>query len=193
MKYPLITVPKELDKPFFEMNKKDAQAYLDWFLSIKKERLGVLNEAIIKDNNKDWMFNFEPDSLIPLFIWFKAVITVRDKTREEIEAEQTEIKGLLKDHIDVGDKTFTPKTVTICSDVGMYFGEVLMRKKDLEWSFILKPKRSVEYAQPILTKQGAKIDLNPRRIIENVAREVIDESFEENELIKLYKIWEGYF
>jgi len=193
MKYPLITVPKELDRPFLEMNKKEAQAYLDWFLSIKKERLRILNEAIKEDNNKEWKFNFEPNSLIPLFNWFKTVITVRDKTKEEIETEHAEIKGLLKGHINVGDKTFTSKTVTICSDVGMYFGEVLRRKKDLEWSFILNPKQSVEYAQPILTKKGVKIDLNPRRIMENVAREVLDESFEENELIKLYKTWEGFF
>ena len=193
MNYPLITIPKLLDKPFFEMNKKEAQAYLDWFLSIKEERLEILNKAIINSDNKEWRFDFTVTSLTPLFNWFKSVITIRNKSQEEIKIEEEKITGLLKGQIDVGETTFTNETVSICSDIGLYFGEVLKKEKDLEWSFVLKPKRYVEYAQPILVKQDAKVDLNPRAILENVARKILDKSFEEDELVKLYNVWKAYF
>jgi hypothetical protein len=193
MNYTLIKIPKELDKSFFKMNKKEAQFYFDWFLNIKEERLKLLNRAIIESNVKEWKFNFTMNSLTPLFNWFKSSITTRNKTQNEIKMEEEKITGFLKEYIDVGEKTFTDETVSICFDVSIYFGEVLKREKNLEWSFVLKPKRYVDFAQPILVKKGAKMRLNPRRIIENVARDILDKSFEENELIKLYNVWKGYF
>lgn len=193
MNYPLITVPKLLDKPFFEMNKKEAQAYLDWFLNIKEERLEILNKAIITSGNKEWKFDFTSSSLAPLFNWFKSVVTTRNKTKEEIKIEESKITGFLKGHIDVGEKIFTNEAISICADVGMYFGEVLKKEKNLEWSFVLKPKRYAEYAQPILVKKGAKVDLNPRRIMEVVARKILDNSFREDELVKLYNAWKEDF
>lgn len=193
MSYPLIVVPEILDKPFFEMNKKEAQAYLDWFLNIKEDRLEILNKVIVESGNNDWRFDFTVNSLAPLFDWFKSVVSARNKTLEEIKTEESKVTGLLKGYVDVGEKTFTNETVSICSDIGMYFGEVLKNEKKLEWSFILKPKRNAEYAQPILVKKGAKINLNPRAIIENVARGFIDDSFEKNELVKLYNVWKEFY
>lgn len=193
MKYPLITIPKELDKSFFEMNQIEAQKYLDWVLSIKEERLDILNKAIRESNNKEWKFDFSSNSLTPLFDWFRSVIHLRNMTRNEIRIEEEKIKGLLRGYVDIGVKTFTDETISICFDVSMYFGEVLRKEKGLNWAFVLKPKRYVEYAQPILIKEGINTKLNPRRIIENLARGILNDEFEEDELIKLYNIWKGYF
>jgi len=192
MNYSLVKVPELLDKSFFEMNKKEAQAYLDWFLSIKEGRLELLDKIVSK-SNKEWVLDYKPSSLTPLYTWFKTVVTTRNKTEAEKQIEENKITGLLKGHIDVGNETFTDETVSICSDIGMYFGEVLRKEKDLKWSFVLKPKRYAEYAQPILIKKGVQIDLNPRAIIENVARKILDDTCREDELVKLYNVWKTYF
>lgn len=192
MNYSLIKVPELLDKSFFEMNKKEAQAYLDLFLSIKEERLELLDKAV-STNSKEWIFDYKPKSLTPLFTWFKSVVATRSKTETEKEKEENKITGLLKGHIDVDNETFTDETVSICSDIGIYFGEVLRKEKDLKWSFVLKPKKYVEYAQPILIKKGVQIDLNPRAVIENVARKILEDTYREDELVKLYNVWKTFF
>ena len=194
MNYSIINIPEPLQKPFFEMNKKDAQKYLEWFLDEREVRLSILDKAIRSDDLKNWELNYSAKSLIPLFRWFKSSITKRKKTKEDILDEKSKITGLLKNHVEIEDITLSEKSVSICSDVALYFGEVLKKEKSLEWSFVLKPKNYVEYAQPIITKKGGMIDLNPRRIIENLASSIIEgENFDDDKLLKLYSIWKEDF
>ena len=192
MLYPLVKIPAEHKEDFFQMNKKEAQAYFDWFMSIKDDRLNILSNHV-KTDHKEWQADFTRSSLTPLFEWFSRSISQRPMTSAEISHEEGKIKGLLKGHIDVGDKTFTDESVSVCFDAGIYFAETLRKNiPGMEWTFVMKPKRYVYYAQPIIEKPGMRgSDFNGMATLEVVARKVFDNRAREDELIQLYDVWTG--
>lgn len=186
MNISLVEIPVELSMPFFEMKKKDADLYLNWFLSIKQERLNILSEQV--KLLEEWNCNFSRESLNPLFNYFRKVIKYRDMTDEEKGKEAEKITGILKGNIEVPTKVLDEESVSICFDIGIYFGETMIKQIPfLKWGYSLTPKRYVHYGQPIVIKEGKFIDLNPRALMEVLAMKVLNN--EEASLINLYDTW----
>ena len=144
----------------------------------------------------DWVADYSDTSLFKLYEWFKQQIAYRVMTQEEKEQieNQISITPLFVGVIPIPELTFTVETVTICFDTSIYFGETLVyNTNNLKWKADLASKKYADYAQPLLFKDGNKVPLNPRRIIENVAYNILDKGERDMSFIKLFDTWKRAF
>lgn len=193
--YPLVEVPNKFNKPFNGFDKKEAQAYFEWFMKIKDERIATL-EMKLQQYDKTWVNGYDKTSLIGLFEWFKINVNARNMTQQEFKefSDQLSSTPLLANVIEVSNNTFTKETVSICFDVAIYFGETLRRNiNGLSWTYKVNSKKYVEYAQPLIVSSSHSVDVNPRRLIEVCAEKVIDRTEKENEFENLYNVWTNVF
>jgi hypothetical protein len=190
--YPLIIPPAFSQKPFSEFDKKEAKEYFKWFMDIREERLEILIDRV-KSDMDGWNADYSEDSLNILFEWFKRNITIREKTSLEKKKMQEIVENsIFKDFIKTDNYAFTDTTVSICSDVGLYFGETVARKiPGLKWTYIARTNKFAYYAQPVLKIETSKVVLNPRSIIEGVGGKLLRNKIKENEneFVRLYNVW----
>ena len=189
--YPLAKIPSFANKSFFEFTKVEAKEYLQWFLSIRDERASVL-EVNVKKIYPEWRADYKKGSLVNLYEWFAMQVAYRPMTaseRKEVE-EQISKTPLFAGVIPIPEATFTDETVSISFDIGIYFGELLIRDIPLlKWTQKLNSTNYVYYAQPILSKSRSKVPVNPRSAIEGIARRILDKDTKEITFEMLYKNW----
>ena len=189
--YSLVKIPLFANKSFFEFTKAEAKEYLQWFLSIKDERLTIL-ESHVKLAYPDWEADYTRDSLVNLYKWFLRQVAYRPMTEEEKREVENQISEtpLFVGVIPVPQATFTDETVSICFDIGLYFGEVLIKNiPSLKWVQKLSSTNYIYYAQPVLSKPISKVPVNPRASIEGIARRILDKDVEEITFEMLYNKW----
>ena len=172
------------------MGKKEAKSYFDWFISIKEKRLTILCEYVQEESDDIWVCDYSRESLVGLFGYFKNVVKYRPITKEEKQQEISKLQEKYKGIVPIPEKVIDEETVSFCFDTGLYFGETIKKNIDgLEWGFRTFSKNYIDYAQPILIKQGKKVDLNPRAIMEVLAGKVLRGTAENDGLLKLYDTW----
>jgi hypothetical protein len=181
--YKIVTIPTNFIKPFQDFNKEEAKAYLEWFLNKKEERKVILSETV-----KDYfILDYSINSLKGVYYFVKDNVNYKIRSVEEVNrvTEEIKMKGVV-----VPQKDLDEKTISICFDMGVYFGEVLIRNNNnLKWDYCISPKNNVNYGQPIV-KGNNKMELNPRRVFENIGYSLIDyKPISENRIIELYHIW----
>lgn len=187
--YPIVLVPRSFSGSFFEMNKKEAEEYFRWFIKQIDYRIQLL-----EDNMTNCDLNYKRDSFLCLYNWFERNVSYRKMTNQEIEEEKENIIDLLKENIDVGEETFTDETVSICFDIGIYLGESIRNAVEgVNWTFDTSSKKHINYAQPTLKKDGIKVELNPKNIMEILARKTIEGRAKESALMDLYDTWVKFF
>ncbi|MES1226564.1 MAG: hypothetical protein ABUT20_64410 [Bacteroidota bacterium] len=189
--YPLIKPPLFANKDFFEFTKNEAKEYLRWFLSIKDERISIL-ESDVKKIYSEWQANYTKESLKVLYEWFAKQIEYRGATDDEKKEVENQITKtpLFVGIIPLPQNMFTTETVSICFDIGIYFGETLIKNiPSLKWDQKIDSPKYIYYAQPLLAKFQSKVPVNPRASMEGIARRILDKDVQEITFEMLYDTW----
>ncbi len=176
--YSLIEVPLFVNKDIYTFSKEEAKEYFRWFKEIKATRLQILEDAVCRDY-RHWELNYTRESLFSLYEWFINKISYRLVTNEEEEEFKSQISKtpLLIEAIETPEKTFTDETVSICFDIGCYFGDtIIFNNTEARWIQKTNSKKFIDYAQPLIEINVNNVPFNPRRVIENIARLKLDNS-----------------
>jgi hypothetical protein len=189
--YPLVKIPSFANKSFFEFTRDEAKQYLQWFLSIRDERISIL-ESQVKQSYLKWNADYTKGALIDLYNWFKKQVSYRKMTDEEKEQIRNQVSRtpLLVGVIPTPGVTFTDETVSICFDVGLYFGETLIANiQSLKWMQKISSTNFIYYAQPLLAKTKSKVPVNPRASVEGIGRRILDKDVQEITFETLFDKW----
>ena len=174
--YPLLRIPTFSNKSFFEFTKEEAKTYFQWFLSIRDERISIL-ESHVNQSYNTWKANYTKESLIDLYQWFSKAISYRARTiheKKEVENQILQTPEYIN-IIPIPESIFTEATVSICFDIGVYFGETLIYNiSSVKWLQKLSSTNYIDYAQPLIGKKESKVPINPRRIAESLAQRILD-------------------
>jgi len=189
MEYSIVQPPFSLS--FWEKDTKEAQAYYDWFLESIPVRISVLEKAIqTTEGYQDKDLNLTPESLKWLGCWFSDQVEVRKRTEHEMKTIYDEAPEWFK-QVEIDDWELTERTFSLAFDIGMYFGNVLLKNNPkLQWTMVTKPKKYTHVKQPII--EGlSNMKLNPVAIMITCAYSFIRKNDGPNLLSELYDNWLG--
>lgn len=189
MIYEMMVPPFETVR-FDEMNKKQAQEYFDWYMSQIDIRISTLLNAV-KIDGGNYDFDYSVDSLIPIWKWYENKIQFRKLDESEYESQILRYPEWMKTYIS--DKDLSFETLTYCTDVSIYFAEVIIRNNNgkIKWGYFTKPKNRFSVNEPVLLGFKDNDDLNPRLIVENCTRKSAKEKMDDR-LLKIYNTWMKY-
>lgn len=184
--YKLIEFP--IKGPFKEMTESEARESFIWFIHIIPERIEILKTFLKETGYNPRKLDFSPKSLDYLGEWLAKHVTTRKLTREETEKIENGLSEHLKPHIEIPKEDLSEETLSLCYDIGMYFGEVFRKHiKGVEWDFVRKPKNDLFYHQPVLV--GGKIPLNPVWIVQTAAIGFVGKTSSSSRLREVYEYW----
>lgn len=168
--YKKVEIPEfSVNKLFSNFSKKEARDYFQWFEEIKENRL----EYLVSEVNKDCsslVLDYSRDSILGLTKWVLSKIEVEPISEMELKQFEGNLQKtpLLADVISSPTKTLSQDFISIVFDVGLYFGETVVKKSNShKWGYTLKPKSYIHYAQPIILANHPSDNINPRFLIEN--------------------------
>src|SRR5262249_31375299 len=140
--------------------------YFRWFIDIVPERIHELETTLSESKPFDsWRPDYFPDSLQMLGDWLATQVKTRSRTSEELQ----HIAARAAFPIEVAREELTDRTFSLAMDIGMYFGQVLLKNHEsLEWDLPLGDKEFVDYGQPVIVGFG-DLSLNPVRIVITLA------------------------
>ncbi|MEK6953029.1 MAG: hypothetical protein AABX29_08500 [Nanoarchaeota archaeon] len=188
-KYEVINLP--FDKKISELTEKEARLFNKWFADQIPIRRKILKEYI-KSEDKELFskLDFSPESLLVLGKWFETKISTMKMTKEERKRERENL-GEFSMFVKPKKWTFTEETFSLFFDIGIYFGTVFTKKfKIVKWTYVTKPKNYVDRNWPILS--GFKTNLNPVRLVDVLANQLLDRTQNYSRLKELYQIWEKF-
>lgn len=184
MAYATIQPPFTLE--FTEMSKAELKAYAAWFHAVAPARIAELEKAVRNTPGyHGWEPDQTPDSLGPLGRWLEGQVEMRKKTESEI----AELHSQLTLPIDVPREQLTNRTFSIAMDLGMYFGQVVLKSvRGTRWDQPLgKSRRWADYGQPVIVGNG-RVPLNPVRIMVTAAYSFADKR--PTSLRELFNAWQ---
>jgi len=186
-KYKLIQPPYALN--FRLLDKKQADEFSQWFVAQIPERITELSQYVKSTPGfEGWDANLAPDSLDDLGNWFFSHVQTRPRSAQEKKDMMNSISPALFKQIGIADYDISGLTVSICSDVGMYFCPMLMRDvKGLRWEVVTGPKNSVDFHMPVL--RGNKLAFNPIQLLTSFAYGVASGVKRAKDLRDLYETW----
>ncbi|HYD34966.1 MAG TPA: hypothetical protein VD999_02770 [Vitreimonas sp.] len=187
MKYQLLS-PPPVWKNLIYASKEEGKEFYKWFLDVKEERLKTL-EGVVKSTEgyEKWEADFTPQSLDILGKWFKQVAEKRARTPEEIEIERSKLRPPFLD-LKINDWTLSSKTVSLCFDIGVYFGEVFVRNfSELKWNLLQKNK-FIGNNEPMIEGFG-KVYFSPTHMMKIQAYKILEKRDDAANFTKLYNTW----
>ena len=189
MEYELMTPPFKC-KEFDDMNKNDAKEYFDWYISQIGHRISVLKEYAHSENG-DIIFDYTPESLIPLWDWYEQKIKLIKKSTKELEEEYKKYPKWV--HDSLSHKKISMDTLKIGMDIAIYFAEVVVRSchGKIQWGYFTKPKNRMSVNEPTLLGFKHDMDLNPRLIVLNCTRRSSREK-NSTQLFDTYQVWMSF-
>jgi len=161
--YDIIQPPfKTLDTT--ELSRTEIRDQYEWFVRVIPERIEVLEQTVISTKGyEEWRASYLPGSLPQLSAWFTGNVSTRPRTHEE---KVTLCAGGLPwfGPEALADWGLTRRTLSLCVDIGMYLGEVLIRNfPELKWRLLSTgSKRYVDYGRPVIGPLKV-YDFNPVR------------------------------
>jgi hypothetical protein len=164
--YDLVRLPESLPKiDFSSFKDKEAKAYLVWFIGQIPARIAVL-EREVKSDFPSWSPDFSHESLLVLDQWLllESTISKMDNWNAKAQSDHS-----MSNHCGTpiqfsqSQMRLSDYAVSICFDLGLYLGESLRKANPkFNWSYRLKPKNYIYYAEPILVADEAYKDFCPR-------------------------------
>lgn len=86
--------------------------------------------------------------------------------------------------------SFTDETVSICFDSAIYIVQILINHlPEVKWFQKLNSTNYIDYAQPLIGYKETKSPINPRRVLESLAHQILDKETEKITFEILYKKW----
>jgi hypothetical protein len=170
-----------------QMNRKETQQYFDWFLLHIPTRIEQLKQVVRREGieiNQD----YTEEALFQLGTWFDYHVKKRSLTSKELE--QITSKTPTWFHNSMPRDVITEKTISMCIDLGIYFGETLRHThSSLHWDIVHKPKSDADYHQPILLPFRNRMQLNPVRILTVIANKVAGGETAAAEIPRIFGVW----
>lgn len=154
MEYHVIEVP--LVPRHSAMTIREAKAYFNWFMQIKEERIQYLRTKCAEALNCSVEeLDFSRESLVLIWRFFLSIATIEEMPPDEpIEAFMS--PRLIKQGITPEslfgrpEKRLTHFTEMLLIDVGMYYGETLVRNHPcLKWE--LHRGKDVNFNRPVIS------------------------------------------
>jgi hypothetical protein len=165
------------------MSRQQACEYFEWFVKEIPKRVSQLRQICPLD------LDFSPDALVALGDWFGGLVETRQRTHNEMQQEYEKFPTWLWQYIT--NSTFTEKTLSMCIDLGIYFGETLHRRNPaLRWDVVLKPKNDVDFHQPVILPFRRSMHLNPTTIMINVAATALRTESAGARLQEVFRYWD---
>ncbi len=191
LKYEFMEYP-DLLKDFDKMKKKEAEKYFNWYINEINNRILYLKTYMQKDIEGESIFDYTPESLIPLWEWFQTKIEFEEMTENEIQQELEDSPNRLKFLVLEDTRKISLNTLSIATDVANYFAEVFRKNNpSIYWGFFTKPKNRISVNEPVLLGFIGNDDLNPRLIISNCIWKS-EEQKNPNMLYDIYHVWLEY-
>lgn len=198
-----IAIPRfkfELD--FDKMTGKQTKEYFQWFISQIPTRIEYLSFKCAEYLNiPQEKLDLSPESLILIWRWFLQVAQIGKTPKRELKRLREELGDFpesFRDYvIEDSSEELTITTEYILRDIGMYMGEIFNREYDhIEWGYYSRPKSDMFVNKPLLIgfKDTAfdppfETVFEPIHMVGVQAANLFDKTHNENDLIKLYKIW----
>lgn len=180
---------------FDEWKTKEARAYFNWFIEQIPDRIREL-ASVVEAWDADCHLDFDPDSLYCLGRFFLRHVGTRPKSDEELAQERAFLRSVkgsygltMESIIEVQDSTLDPTTISLCVDIGMYFGEVLRASHpQLRWD--LWTRKTEPHNRPALVGFDFKLGLDPVGLLVTRAWAVArEEERNPNRLRELLEAW----
>lgn len=187
MEYQVIRPPQLVN--FREMDGKQAREYFNWFISQIPIRVVQLKRYIQSTQEYErWEADYTSESLNLLGKWFCDQIKTRQRSSEDIETIYANSPEWFR-NIQIPDFDLSKVTVSISFDVGVYLSQVIITNvQGLRWEIVTKPKKDVNFHQPVLTNGGYLV-FNPVGIVLTYAYGIVQGTKGPNRLRELYEIW----
>ena len=179
-----------VDFYFSDKSKGQLKLYAEWFFGNKDYRIQQL-ENIVKStiNFEDWNADYTVNSLKKLGSWLNKNIITEKLTNEEIRLKRQKVPN----YIEIRDFDLTKETYSKLIDVGMYFGEVFIkRNKGLKWEQYFSKIKNDSNQGHIVIKGFGKLQLNPIRIAYITGSAMADKKESDNSLYESYENWKSY-
>lgn len=171
-------------KALQKLSGPEQRAFWDWFISVKDHRVRTLEEYVCED--RPWMADFEPDSLLALCDWFGKIAESEysERVGRAIPAEDaatwegTWLRNRYKPSV---------KTLSIAFDIAIYLGDVIIRHlPNTRWVHCTRPKRYVHYGQPCI--EGLRISpWSPMFVCVGLAGRILARDWSEDALVEIYR------
>lgn len=194
MNYLYCDIPDQFAGSIQHFDRPKARAYYKWFMSVKDERVKILETAVRTSGSfENWKADYSITSLTLLQKWLESVIEKRPFTQRESEILSKRFIGtMLETEADTDELppwTLTEITESICHDVGIYFAEVLLRNNpSLKWGQNVRSKLYIDRNYPIV--QGFRgMDFNPRIMREHALDYVNGDSIDLHKAYKEFVIY----
>ncbi len=191
MEYELMVPPVDAKLPFREFSKTQAKEYFQWHMSQIDHRIRVLEQYILEDGGKV-IFDYSPESLVPLWEWYEDHIVVEKKTKKEYKREVLEYPEWMKEYIST-TKISLMKTMKFGADIAIYFAEVICKNSNgkISWGYYTKPKRMASVNRPVIMGFKAGKDMDPQGIIYTCTLKSAEKK-EKMRLLDVYNVWQQY-
>ena len=172
---------------FDNQDLRQLRAHEKWFFENKELRLTELQNAYHAFCGE--YLDYTPESLKGLGVFFLNAIVPEKRTAEEY----AELRAMYPPEIPIDDYRPTNQSKSLMVDVGIYFGEVMIRNhKNMEWKqYITKNKRDIERGYMVIVINSNKYMswLNPIWVVNVMGSKVLDKTFPVNGIFNLYNIY----
>lgn len=175
-----------IDFDFSSKTVAELKLYSVWFFENKNERINQLLELInINNNNKPIILDFNISSLVPLGKWLVKNVKVEKLSEVEFIAKRNSIPS----YIELNDWDLSIKTRSILVDIGIYFGEVVIKNNSgCEWKqYFSKIKDDVDNGHLVINI--GKDRMNPIWLLYIIGLKIADGNENNEILLNLYETW----
>lgn len=161
MLYKGMAVPFEM-AAFEDMNKRQAEQYLTWYIDTIEQRINNLSEYVVSTGTHI-AFDKSPESLIGLWDWFSKHIETGRVTEEDLK----ERPEWIKKHILDDGRKLSVNTVVMAYDISAYYGETVIKNNPvIKWGYRSKPKKLYGVNRPRLLGFAGDMSVYPYGTVE---------------------------
>ena len=172
---------------FVGWDKRSIRDFWKDIIAHQSERILQLNHLINQDNEfKNLKLDYSPHSLIPLGEWLKNHIAIQPKSKELYDIEAVR----LGDMDTPSPYEFTPMTLSICLDISLYYGNIILNKLgDRTWHINTNVAQSnLNYGALGIKGNVKNVVFYPLKYIIGACTKAINGKFDPGYLFSLYEI-----
>ena len=171
------------------MTKKEAKEYFETFVREIPHRMEILEEYVNGRYKANVKFDYTIESLVPLWAWFESVMTIEERTQEEIDRDLSVLAEWMHDIVLQHTTRPSLTTIAIGNDIAIYFAEVFRKHNSKAyWTYIATAKKHMSYNHPVLMGFVNKMDMNPEMLIITCIRKSLQDR-NPNRLVELCNTW----
>ena len=171
---------------FHETPEEELRAYFARFVDLVPVRIRSLQQRVSASKKARCQLDLSRESLGPLGAWLIANTTWRPRAHLEHSLASHKYKHALPDIV------LTDETISISTDVAMYFGECLVSASGgLRWDLILGDRRNLDYGQPAVVGFPVRVVANPVSIVRNVSYAATKGRARSDRLMEVFDYWIG--